>query len=231
MAARNNRQDQNRSVMSRGQLFLISVLFLTIACVSGCSRNAVLGLMHQLQDQNVEVRRRAAASLLNMGRDATPAIEALGGAVADKDREVRRLAIRALGQLGPESTSSLPLLNQSLTDQELSVRLAAAMAIQELDPAEKKHTAILIDAMKKGEGGTIVAVGKFGDRAAWAVPTLRSLLQDHRAGIRRIAADALRDIGPAAAAAEDALRRAAKDDTDDRVRSAAQEALAAVSKA
>lgn len=229
MAAREIRNDRLRSVMSRGRLLL--ALFFTIACAGGCGNNPVSGFAQQLHDQDVEVRRQAAASLVKMGRDATPAIEALGGALADKDREVRRLAIRALGQLGPESTSSLPMLSQSLQDKELSVRLAAAMAIQELDPAEKKHTAILIDAMKKGEGGTIVAVGKFGDRAAWAVPTLRSLLQDHRAGIRRIAADALHDIGPAAAAAEDALRRAAKDDTDDRVRSAAQEALAAVSKA
>ncbi len=83
--------------------------------------------------------------------------------------------------------------------------------------------------MKMGEGGTIVAVGQYGENAVWAVPTLVSLLEDRRAGIRRIAADALRQIGPAAGAAEEALRRAAKHDVDDRVRDAAKEALAAVS--
>lgn len=207
---------------------LRSVVLFALLWLAGCGSKPLKELTQQLQDDDVEVRRHAAASLVKLGHDAKPAIAALSGAASDKDREVRRLAIRALGQLGPESAGCLPALVHALEDQELSVRLAAAMAIQQLEPAETKHRTILIDAMKKGEGGTIVAVGKYGATAEWAVPTLTSLLQDRRAGIRRIAADALHDIGPAAAAAEDSLRRTAKDDADDRVRDAAQEALTAV---
>jgi HEAT repeat protein len=123
---------------------------------------------------------------------------------------------------------SLDALSQTLEDDEQPVRIAAAFAIQELAPTEESHTAVLIEAMKMGEGGVIVAVGEYGPSAAWAVPTLVSLLQDRRPGIRRITADALRQIGSAAAAAKDALRQAAQSDEDDRVRDAAQEALRAI---
>lgn len=203
-------------------------MLLILCLLAGCGRNPVGELARQLQDSDVNVRRHAAAILVAMGQDAKPAISALSGALDDEDREVRRLASRALGHLGPEAKSCLTLLGRSLDDKELSVRLAAALAIQELDPSEKIHTKVLIEGMKMGEGGIIIVVGRYGEKAAWAVPTLVSLLEDRRAGIRRIAADALRDIGPAASAAEDALRKAAKDDVDDRVRDAAQEALAAV---
>jgi HEAT repeat protein len=199
-----------------------------ICLLTGCGRNPVDELSQQLSDRDVQVRRHAAATLVEIGTTAKPAIAALSGALVDQDREVRRLASRALGQLGPEAKSSLTALCQSLHDDEMSVRIAAAFAIQELEPEEQTHTTVLIEAMKTGEGGTIVAVGKYGDKAVWAVPTLVSLLKDRRAGIRRIAADALGQIGPAAGAAEDALRQAIKKDADDRVRDAAQEALASV---
>jgi HEAT repeat protein len=159
-----------------------------------------------------------------MGPAAKPAISALASALEDEDREVRRLAIRALGQLSPEATSCVPSLCRLLHDDELSVRMAAALAIQELDPAEKTHITVLIEMMKRGEGGTIVAVGRFGAKAAWAVPTLVSLLADRRPGIRRLAADALGEMGPAASTAENALLQSTKD-SDDRVRAAAQKAL------
>jgi HEAT repeat protein len=193
----------------------------------GCG-NPVDGLVRQLQDSDVDVRRKAATTLLQMRGEAKPAIPALTSALQDDDREVRRLASRALGQLSPEAASSVSALQRLLNDPEPSVRIAAAFAIQELDPAETSHRKVLIDAMKMGEGGTIVAVGKHGANAKWAVPTLVSLLEDRRPGIRRLAADALGRIGPAAADAQDALRQASSKDADDRVRDAARVALSSI---
>ncbi len=75
-----------------------------------------------------------------------------------------------------------------------------------------------------GEGGTIVAVGEMGPAADWAVPTLTKLLQDRRAGIRRLAAEALGRIAAGNPEVQAALRRSLSD-ADDRVREAAQQAL------
>ncbi len=118
-------------------------------------------------------------------------------------------------------------MTEILDDSEWSVRLAAAFALLKIDPQSDAPHAVLIEAMRQGEGGTIVAIGKLGDRATWAVPTLTGLLKDQRPGTRRLAAEALTRIGPAARDAASGLR-AALNDTDDRVRAAAQEALAAV---
>lgn len=196
----------------------------------GCGMNPVADRVRQLKDSDERIRRQAASDLLAMKDQAKPAVGALCEALRDQDREVRRLACRALGQLAPESLDGLDALRETLGDDELPVRIAAAFAIQELAPTEESHTAVLIEAMKMGEGGVIVAVGGYGPEAAWAVPTLMALLQDQRPGIRRITADALRQIGSAAGAAEGALRQAAQSDEDDRVRDAAQEALAAISR-
>jgi HEAT repeat protein len=207
--------------------WLVSVL-LVIHLLIGCGRDSAVEYGRQLEDGAVDVRRRAAAALLDLGPAARPAITTLAGALKDDDREVRRLAIRALGQLGPDAVPHLPAIRRSLEDDEHSVRLAAALAIHELDPTEKSHIGVLIETMRMGEGGTIVAVGRFGESAVWSVPTLVSLLQDRRAGIRRLAAQALEEIGPAASSASAALEQTAQTDADDRVRDAAREALAAV---
>ena len=87
------------------------------------------------------------------------------------------------------------------------------------------YVEVLRDAMRLGDGGVIVAVGRLGERAEWAVPTLVLLLADKRPGIRRISAEALQQIGIASEEAEAGLRRAAEHDADDRVRHAAQTAL------
>ena len=125
-----------------------------------------------------------------------PALEKVLG---DADRDVRRVACHALGEIGPEAKPTTPKLSELLQDQELSVRLAAAFALQNIDPAGRAYVPVLVQAMRQREGGVIVAVGKMGAEAAWAVPTLAWLLRDPRPGTRRLAAEALGKIGPACA--------------------------------
>lgn len=206
-------------------LFRPTLVLAALCLLVGCRRDPVAGLIDQLGDADVTVRRAAARELAEMGREASLAVPALSDAIGDEDREVRRLAIHAISQVGPQAISFLSALTDALDDEELSVRLAAALAIDRLDPEEESHRKVLITAMRMGEGGIIVAVGQAGERAAWAVPTLIELVNDKRPGIRRITVNALEQIGPAAAAARDALKRVAEQDTDDRVRDAAKRAL------
>lgn len=196
--------------------------------IAGCSSDPVADSIAGLRSEDVQVRRAAAQRLIDLGDQAQPAASALNEALKDRDREVRRLAIHALGQVGASAESSLPALVAALDDSELSVRIAAAFAIQRVDAAEEGHQRVLIDAMKSGEGGIIVSVGEMEGDVAWAVPTLIDSLSDTRPGIRRITANALQQIGSAAAAAKPTLQRLAKSDQDERVRDAAQQALSAL---
>lgn len=148
---------------------LLALVFAGFLC--GCGRDRSAQLATQLREGDVESRRTAARALIDMQRDALPALSALREALGDSDPQVRGLASRALGEIGPEASSCLTPLRQALNDPQLSVRVAAALAIQNLDPSEKRHRIVLADAMKAGEGGTIVAIGRQGQRAAWAVST------------------------------------------------------------
>lgn len=207
------------------RMFLGWLLSLLLFALAGCGAERIATLSTDLQHDDVSVRRAAARRLADMGHEANAAVPALSKAMSDKDHEVRRLAIYALTRVSMPDKSFLPQLTEALQDEELSVRIAAAMAINRIDPREEQHQEVLIDAMKSGEGGIIVSVGHMGDAAVWAVPTLTELLADRRAGIRRIAANSLEQIGHVTGNAREALQRVAANDPDQRARDAAKQAL------
>lgn len=192
--------------------------------IAGCSADPLTTLRGDLKSSDAEVRQRALGELGAMGEAAGPAVGDVVPLIRDSAPAVRQAACRALGDIGKPAASKVPELETALVDETWSVRLAAAFAILKLDPTNAAPRPILNEAMTKGEGGTIVAVGQLGADAAWAVPTLVALLKDPRPGTRRLAADALGNIGEAAIEAVTALERAAHD-TDDRVRAAAEEAF------
>lgn len=205
---------------------VVPLAAVALAFLVGCGGEGELaGLLRQLKDEDVSKRRQAAQDLGATPAMAIAAQPQLVDALADPDRDVRRLSCRALGQAGPEARDSVPRLALLLADKELSVRVAAAFSIRRIDPREASHTAVLIDMMRRGDGGVIVEVGRMGEDAAWAVPTLSKLLtSDGRPGTRRLAAGALEQIGLSNSAVKVALNSATRD-PDDRVRDAALRAL------
>jgi HEAT repeat protein len=192
--------------------------------VAGCERDHSGRLLAELRSADVESRRAAARELGQLKPALPEAQAALEAAVADDDKEVRRLACFALGELG---SADVALLTRALQDAELSVQLAAAYALLKLDARNQAAMDVLSQAMLMGDGGVIVAVTKAGPNAAWAVPTLTQLLRDRRPGIRRLAAEGLGKIGPAAQPAFRLLHDAQRD-PDDRVRAAAKRAIQAI---
>lgn len=204
----------------------VALISIALAC-AGCRSDPTARVVEQLTSTDVQARRDAARALGKLEPDADLATPALARALTDEDHEVRRLAIFALGEIGPPAQSALPALTAALDDKELPIRLSAALAIQKIDPTQRSHVPVLVEAMRMGEGGVIVSVGQMGENAAWAVPTLISLLKDRRPGVRRLAAEALGKIGPAAENARAPLEAALRD-PDDRVRETAEQALAGI---
>ena len=199
---------------------------LLIMAASGCGEtDPVPELIVQLTEAKNDGRIAAADALRELGPAASAAVPALSDCLQRPHPGVRQAAVRALGEIAAPGDPVQSMLAVALEDPELSVRMAAAWSLHKLDPSGRLYVPVLIDAMRAGEGGTIVAVGKLGPQAEWARPTLSGLLRNRRPGVRRLAAEALARIGPDEDARA-ALQRATQD-PDDRVRAAATAALAA----
>ena len=196
-------------------------------CLSVVGCGPVPGLIEQLEDRNVKVRRASASALSELGPEAREAVSALQKALGDEDREVVRLSAVALGNLRSDAQPAIPALAELLSDEQLAIRFSAALAIQKIDAQNDVFRSVLIEAMRTGEGGAIVAVGEMGPDAAWAVADLEALLKHPAPHVRLLAAQALGRIGPPAHNAESSLTRALSDQ-DEGVRAAARRAREAI---
>ncbi len=204
---------------------LCTVSILISLIVVGCSGGRIHEALTHLTSTDVQLRRQAAQALFEMKPQREPVVSALTQAVTDSDAEVRRWVCRTLGELGDIAAPAVPVLETSLRDQETAVRRAAAFALQKLAPDSPGYQQELTDAMLAGDGGVIVALPKLSPKPDWAIPTLVNLLKDRRPGTRRLAAEALGEIGIPSPEVQPALKTAAAKDTDDRVRESAAHAL------
>ena len=211
--------------------FVLRNSLVALLCLSNfqsCSKPDPLpGLIQNLDSTNVNQRRDSAYQLGQLGPAASSAVPALVNRTSDSDQEVRRASVRALGEIGTPRQKVLDAIRNALSDKELPVRMAAALAMETLDPESIEPRTVLLEALRLGEGGTIIAVGRRGPNAAWAVPAFTELLKDQRPGVRRLAAEALGKVGTSAVSASMALETLLQD-PDDQVREAAQRALVAV---
>ena len=99
-----------------------------------------------------------------------------------------------------------------------------AARVRSIDPNSEAYVPVLVDAMRRGEGGIILEVGRMEPTATWAVPTLVALISHQRPIIRAAAATALGQVGSGVPEAEAALKRAAQD-PDEGVRQAAAKTI------
>jgi HEAT repeat protein len=94
-----------------------------VASVTDIGAPAVPALMEALRDRVPLTRMWAAAALGRLGRAAKDAIPALAKAVKDSDRRVHDSAASALEQIGPEA---IPDLARALCDADPDVRAGVA---------------------------------------------------------------------------------------------------------
>jgi len=156
-------------------------------------------LAAQLSSTDGGARRAAAERLAQMAEAAAPAAAQLVRACGDADEQVREQAVAALEDLGPPTTEAIGQIIQ---------------LVAHADPLVAYWATTLL--------------GRAGEDAASATPALAGCLTSPAdLSVKQRAAWALGKIGPAAAAARDALGRAASD-ADPRLARLATEALAAI---
>jgi HEAT repeat protein len=217
------------------------------------AKTAVPALIDGLKDKDDEVRCVCADALGRMGPDAKEAVGALAATLKDEDAGPH--AAMALVKLGPElAKPSLPALGEALKNSE--VRSAAAQALAQLGGLEQLEKALddkdedtrieailamkligkpAVPALRKALKDKSVEVklnasnilAKMKGDAEEAVADIAALLKDGDASVRERAAISLGELGTVAKAALPQLN-AAKDDKEDRVKTAVRFAILSV---
>jgi HEAT repeat protein len=184
---------------------------------------AAPALLEAMKDKEDYVRRDAVEALKKIvpeGNQAT--ISALIQALKDKEAMVRSEAAAALGRIGPQAQRAVPALTLALKDKDELVRDEAAQALGFVGPAAKPALAALVEVIEEAKGKArltaICAVAKIDGEHPGGMPTLIAALDDKKIEpeVRKLALNALIQIGPAARSAVPALIRVLKEpDTPD----------------
>jgi len=205
------------------------------------ARVVVRALREGLEREDGRFRRR----ILDVLETAAPAVPDALELIArmartDENARLRAAAVDALGDLGREWARERPVLVSrildpvaaALEDGDSEVRREAADALGDLEAAAGSAIPALRAALGHEDDSTrrrvVEALGQIGRRLDRVpdglVADLAKVLRDPDADVRENAAEALGDLGAAAAEVADDLRRA-KDDPDEGVRRAAERAL------
>ena len=194
-----------------------------------------------LSDPHPRVRGIAASMLGRLGPPETAIpilISMLSKDVAIEPSfpQVRNSAIFALGMSGPAAKAALPLLLQLLQDEDASIQTSAAFAVGRIRTPDEAIPALIKLLSKRGPDapatGAAFALIQVGPKARDAVPGLIELLRDDVHYTRKVAAQALGEIGSSAAIP--ALARLLAElvfpsnQQDDALRKAVEEALAKI---
>jgi HEAT repeat protein len=164
---------------------------------------SLLRAIAEAKGSSAEGRRDALRGLAILGNYAAPAVPVALEGLQDRDPGVRREAAECLGRIGPVLVVVPALVEVLDGPGDDALRASVALALGEIGPSAEAAVPALVALLKRPEGG------------------------DSEAAITRRAnaARALAAIGPAARAARPALERAARDDSSDRVRRQAQDAV------
>jgi HEAT repeat protein len=186
----------------------------------------------QLADKDLNVRRRAAYILGQMGSPAKQAIPELVKMLEDRQSEPRWYAIDALGYFGPDAAVAVPAMIKSLESKvnDAIVRRRGARSLGRIGPAAKEAIPTLQAALASDDNLYRVAAAQ----ALWqidnhpqALPTLIEVLKTGDNEAAMMAALALAELRPADPSASAALV-AALSHADFDVQHAAVDALAAI---
>jgi vesicle coat complex subunit len=115
-------------------LLLASVLLSLIGCSRAKPTMAGAKWAQALRDRDVQVRKKAAFTLGNIGSSDPAVLPALIGALKDDEPGVRRQAILALVKYVPSAKEAVPDLTKlQKSDRDNTVRAYAAKALEKLN--------------------------------------------------------------------------------------------------
>ncbi|MCE5276826.1 MAG: HEAT repeat domain-containing protein [Planctomycetaceae bacterium] len=161
-------------------------------------------LVQALKDPDSRVRREA-ASTLNWAKPVPATyVLALGTALRDRDSGVSEYAALTLGRLDAAAAPALPALVESLKNENHRDSAIEAIAnIGLYDPQAARALAGVAQGAAEPSEPLSRALGRQG---SGALDEARSLLKSNNRAARQIGADALRLMGPGAAATAGDLR-------------------------
>lgn len=180
------------------------------------AKDAVPALVAALTDEYDFVRSQAARTLGYIGPEAKVTVPALVTTLSDEDSFARAGAAKALGQIQADAETVVPALITVLADEDDFTRCEAAEALAEFGPAAADAIPDLVRMLKEEPqdiwrgacGRDLVKIDPTGKTF---VPVLIENLRDPSTTVRRFAAWALGDLGPAAVVAVEPLTEALKD--------------------
>lgn len=131
-------------------------------------RPALPALVQAIQQDSLAIRYAAGVALYEIGPEAAPAVPLLKPLVEHDDDNLRRMALAVLREIGPASINAMPEMMKALVHEDFHTQYWACRAL-----------------------------GALGEGAEPAVPALKDRMINGAASVRRNAAAALGDIGPA----------------------------------
>lgn len=153
-----------------------------------------------------DVRKAAAEALGRMGKDAAPAVAALGKALGrDGPLPVRQAAAAALGRVGPEARDALPALKAALEDSDKFVRCQAAHALGQLGKGAEGVARPLLKCLADNvvevrlaaiEAFANLGPEPLGDDAKAVTSALQAASKEGQAAVREAATEALKKFRP-----------------------------------
>jgi HEAT repeat protein len=190
-------------------------------------------LLGLLTDPQLEVRRGAAFHLLSSFNPAAKdQVAAFSGLLEDQNATIRGIGLSAVMQMQPDDVDAvqpqlialLQSANESKPENRATIARFAGRLMQRGAPfAASLTTAATDDPDERVRSAAVFALTQVSKPEQF-IPTLIQVLSDPTPNVRLVAAGRLRALGPSASPAVDALGKALGDE-DERVRTAAAEAL------
>jgi HEAT repeat protein len=180
------------------------------------------------QDEDGEVRRRAAGALLSFGPDARPAVPELRAALQDRSEDVAGSAASVLSRLGDDGSSALA---EALGEKNCPVRGLIADLLGDLGPHSKALAPVLTKALEDDDASVRYLAAEAILRidrpvgARLGVPVLARLAADKSYDAREYVIEFLGEIGADARAAVPTLIEILKEPGKAKYRRYAAEAL------
>ncbi len=193
-------------------------------------KSALPPLLKSMKSPDVNIRRAAGFALEDIGSDSPEVLDAEAGSLNDPDRFVRWTMLRTLGRAAPkEAKVVVPAVIPLLRDEDIDVRLNA---VHVLDRYGKEAGAAATEALAKMLAGADMSVQIAAFKAMQSIgildaPALKLValqLQNPEPSVRVSAAETLGRGGKNAVGLLPVLEQALND-TDEKVRTAASEAL------
>ncbi len=145
------------------------------------SEGAADDLLLCLQDQDVDVRRKAVYTVGRLGANNAAAFDGLIKALSDKDESVVETALEMLQKVDAPPKSAVPALTKLAKDPNHPTRVAAIKLLGKVgEPALPALRELLAKANAEDRHDLYQAILPLGDKAAPLLPELQAYLIESR---------------------------------------------------